>query len=117
MTTPRHGIGALRDAGLDRRPAEVGLSRGRRSARRPQRWWFGLLLAAWLVVSMIALSALESTTCTGSAPHTLPCLAAPTWAFYSLHAAALLCCIRSVWLAVRELVEMRQRRSSAPPDV
>jgi hypothetical protein len=107
-------MGALRDAGLDRRRAEVGRRRSRRSARRPQRWWLGLLLAALLVVSMIGLSLLESTTCTGSAPHALPCLAMPASVFYVLHAAALLCCVRSVWLAVRELVEMRQRRSSAP---
>lgn len=117
MTTPHHGIGALKNAGLDRRPAEVGRPPGRRMARRPQRWWLGLLLAALLVLSMIALSALESTTCSGSAPHTLPCLPVPAWVFYSLHAAALLCCIRSVWLAWRELIELRQRRLSAPPEV
>ena len=110
MSTPHHGIGALKNAGLDRRPVEVGRPPGRPPARRPQRWWLGLVLAALLVLSMIALSALESTTCSGSAPHTLPCLPIPAWVFYSLHAAALLCCIRSVWLAVRELVALRQQQ-------
>jgi hypothetical protein len=116
MATPHHGIGALKDAGLDRRSGGVGRAPGRPPARRPQRWWLGLLLAGLLVASMVALSALESTTCTGSAPHALPCLPIPAWVFYSLHAAALLCCIHSVWLAVRELVMLRQRRSSAPPE-
>jgi hypothetical protein len=117
MATPRNGARTVDNPGLEVRSPE-GI---RRSApapiRRPRRWWIGLLAAALLVGLMIALAALEATTCAVGGARTLPCLATPTWVFYGLHAAATLCCMWSIGVTALALIEARNRRTGARPKV
>ena len=113
MATPPNGVGTVNNPRREVRAGDGARRPAPPSAAPPRRWWSGLLIAALLVGLMIALSTLEATTCSGA--HSLPCLSAPPWIFYGLHAAATLCCIWSIAVAARALIETRSRKIGAPP--